>query len=111
MSDLHSATVGPQQSTRKKDSAAGCYIIPEGIRHPLPSYTRELATNEDRPVVDLEARLLCLCLISDVPLWKMYIVFVLFCVTSLTILKFFTTDDGALDKYNFATKHERFDCS
>lgn len=103
MSDLHSATLGPQQLTRQSGSAAQCDIIPEGSRHPLPSSTRGLATTGDRPVEDLEARLLCL--ISDVCYWKLYIVCVRFCVTSLTTDKTFTTEDGAPGIYKLTTKH------
>lgn len=103
MSDLHSATVGPQQLTQRSGTAAQCDIIPEGSRHPLPSSTRGLATTGDRPVEDLEARLLCS--ISDVPYWKLYIVSVLFCVSSLTTDRTFITGDGALDIYKLTTKH------
>lgn len=103
MGDLHSATVGPQQLTRRSGSAAQCDIMPEGSRHPLPSSTRGLATTGDRPVEDLEARLLRL--ISDVLYQKLYIVFVLFCVTSLTTDRTFTIGVGALDIYKLTTKH------
>lgn len=103
MSDSHSATIGPQQLTQRIGSAAQCDIIPEGSRHPLPSFTRGLATTGDRPVEDLEAKLLCL--ISDVLYWKLYIVSVPFCVTSLTTDRTFITGDGALDIYTLTTKH------
>lgn len=103
MSDSHSATVGPQQLTRRSGSAAQCDINPEGSRHLPPSSTRGLATTGDRPVEDLEARFLCL--ISDVLFWKLYIVSVLFCVTSLTTDRTFITGDGAHDIYKLTTKH------
>ena len=103
MGDLHPATEGPQQLTRRSGSAAQCDIIPEGSRHPLPSSIRGLATTGDRPVEDLEAKLLCLS--SDVLYWELYIVSVLFCVTSLTTDRTFTTGDGALDIYKLTTKH------
>lgn len=73
--------------------------------HPLPSSTRGLATTGDRPVEDLEARLLCLlCLFPGVHYLKLYIVFVRFCATSLTTDKTFTTGDGALEIYKLTTK-------
>lgn len=103
MSDSHSATVGPQQLTRRKGSAAQRDINPEGFRHLPPSSTRGLATIGDRPVEDLEVRFLWV--ISDVPFWKMYIVPVLFCVTSLTTDRTFITSDGAYDIYKLTTKH------
>lgn len=102
MSDSHSATVGPQQLTQRIGPAAQCDIIPEGSRHPPPSF-RGLATNGDRPVEDLEVKLLCL--ISDVRYWKLYIVSVPFCVDSLTTDRTLASDGGALDIYTLTTKH------
>lgn len=103
MSDLHSATVRPGQLTRRRGSATRGDFIPEGFRHPLPSSTRGLAAFGVRPVEDLEVGLLCL--ISDVPFLKMCIVSVLFCVTTLTTHRVFTTTDGALDRFKLTTEH------
>lgn len=84
MSDLHSA-MRLQQLCRWSGTAAQCDIIPEGLRLPLPYSTRGLVISEDGPVEDLEARLFCLTF--GVFYWILYIVYivsVLFYVTSLT---------------------------
>lgn len=103
MSDLHSAIIGPQQFTQRSGTAAQCDIIPEGLRHPPPASTRGLVTSEDRPVEDLEARLMCL--ISDVLYWKLYMFTVLFCVTSLTTNGISAAGDGASGICGLTTKH------
>lgn len=103
MSDLHSAIIGPQQFTRRSGTAAQCDIIPEGFHHPPPDSTQGLVAIGDRPVEDLEARLMCL--ISDVFYWKLFIVSVLFCATSLTTDRTLTTGDGAFGIYKMTTKH------
>ena len=46
-----------------------------------------------------------LCMISVVLYWKLYTVSVLFCDTSLTTDRTFTTDDGVLDIYKLTTEH------
>lgn len=102
MSDLHSTTVWSRQLTRLRGSAARYDIIPEDSRHPLPSSTRGLAIVGDWPVEDLEAMLWGLNF--DVLFSKLCIVFVLFCVTSLTTHKVLTTVDGALDNHELITK-------
>lgn len=103
MSDLHSAIIRLQQFTRWSGTAAQCDIIPEGLRHPPPSSTRGLVTLGDRPVEDLEARLMCV--FSDVFGWKLYIVPVILCVTSLTTAKTFTNGDGAFGTYKLNVRH------
>lgn len=101
MSDIHSAIIRPQQSV--SETAEQCDIIPEGFRHPLPNSTRGLVTIGDRPVEDLEARFKCL--ICDVLYWKLFVVSVLFCVTSLTTDRTSITNDGAFGIYKMKTKH------
>lgn len=89
MNDFHSTTMWSQQLTRLKGSATRCEIITEDFRHPMPSSTQGLVYG---PVEDLEARLL----IFYVLFLKMFKVSV-FCVTSLTTHRVFTTVNGALE--------------
>lgn len=91
MSDFHSA-IRLQQLTQRNGTAAQCDIFPEGFHHPPPGSIRGLVTIEDRPVEDLEARLMCS--ISDVPYQKLFMVLIFFCVSPLTTKIISATFDG-----------------
>lgn len=89
MSELHSA-FGSQQCTPWRGTAVTTRndCIPEGFRHSPPSYKRELATNGEGLVEDLEVITICLFSVQ-------------FCVHSLT----FIICDPALNIYILIRRH------